>query len=205
MSADKNSSNASVGAQYTTFICNDDVILGRGLSSVKHPGNIFFRNLIKEKRAKYASSCRRQLKQDVSKEVLSIMLQRNTRFVRELKSEELIDLGHLSTNATKLWFIADHSTVLQKIKQALREFECKSEKKKETRNVSQHKVANHLHTYREDPSRGATAAWVQTETLTSKILENSSFNTVASNINPFQHQSTPGRHSQRLNTLLPKL
>jgi hypothetical protein len=115
---------ASKQVQYTTQLCETDVILGRGLSALKHPGNIFFRNVIKEKRVLYSSSCRRQFKKDVAQEVLSILLERNTRFVREVKSsDEKIEIGFSPDYNGKIWIIADEPTILQKIKQSLREIE----------------------------------------------------------------------------------
>lgn len=107
-------------ARFTTVIHENDVLLGRGVPVFTYPGNVRFRQLVTERKGRYTSSCRHQVKSDISREIISIVLERGGRFVREVKtSAEWEALG--IPKGTKAYVFVDDTTIEQKVKQALRE------------------------------------------------------------------------------------
>jgi hypothetical protein len=108
--------------RYTTIIGPNDVILGQGSSFIRTPGNLYFRQLLQERRGQYISTCRRKLKHEIAQQIIVKISDRNGRFLREVptSSREDIDL-HESSNNTKTWVIVDEKSVAVTIKQTLRD------------------------------------------------------------------------------------
>jgi hypothetical protein len=103
---------------FTTFTGPYDVLIGRGASISKLPGNAFFRQLLQERRDQYTSTCRRQLKNEIADQIIFQISQRNGRFLREVKKSEGDSDAAVET---KRWIIVDHKVVAATIKQTLRE------------------------------------------------------------------------------------
>jgi hypothetical protein len=104
------------------ILVNIDVLIGRGASISKFPGNILFRQLLNEQREQYTSRCRRRLKNDIAEQIIIQINQRGGRFLREViisedDDGEFLELSH----NTKRWMIVDKKSVKAKIKEALRE------------------------------------------------------------------------------------
>jgi hypothetical protein len=117
-------------ANLTTNAGVQDVILGRGLAANNHPGNQVFRKIIQERKREYSSSSRRQLKDNISKEIFNVFQSKGVRFLREVKTiEEADNLGLTYPLKSRTWLIVDDETIVHKIKQALREIISTSKKK----------------------------------------------------------------------------
>lgn len=109
---------------YTTEITNDDVLLGRGIPITNYSGNVRFRQLVVERKEMYCSTCQHQIKNELAREIIKIIKDENGgRFIREIKTTaEAKELGITSSiKDMKHWVILDDKTIMQKVKQALRE------------------------------------------------------------------------------------
>lgn len=73
------------------YITANDVLCGRGSSSVKHPGNRFFRSLVKDRQEEYAT-LRRQDKSALVREILQSIENRSGRFLRQLGTGEWVEV-----------------------------------------------------------------------------------------------------------------
>jgi CheY-like chemotaxis protein len=108
-----------------------DVLLGRGTPTVNYPGNVAFRQLIKQRKAEYTASSKHKTKDRMAREVMTQILDKGGRFLRCVDPIELEPLGlslpPLPDNNTaangdqKVWAAVDEEVALEKIKQALRD------------------------------------------------------------------------------------
>jgi hypothetical protein len=106
-------------SKYTMNVVPNDILIGRGMSGSCHPGNIFFRGLIEERRARYTSSSRRNIKKKIAEEIVAIVKQSKGRFLRPIMSpDEATELG--ITMEAKAWIIVNEAAIKQRIKQKLR-------------------------------------------------------------------------------------
>lgn len=90
------------------YIGDDDVLCGRGAPNIHHPGNQYFRSLVKARQEEY-SQVRRPDKVAVVASILNAIENRGGRFLRQLSSGE--------------WEEVHNAIAYEKVCQALREFQ----------------------------------------------------------------------------------
>lgn len=73
------------------FLTDHDVLCGRGAPNIHHPGNQYFRSLVKARQQEYGRA-RRQDKCIVVRSILNDIESRGGRFMREMSSGEWVDV-----------------------------------------------------------------------------------------------------------------
>ena len=100
---------------------NNDVLSGRGGGINNHPGNIIFRNWVKDRKESYNLAPNKVEKAKVSREIIELVLKSNGRF---LKREE-VDTGNQHSfgvgSTSQYWVEIEDSQAMAKTSQALRE------------------------------------------------------------------------------------
>ena len=102
------------------YITDHDVLCGRGAPNIHHPGNKYFRSLVKARQREYGQ-LRRQEKTAVVRSILNAIENRGGRFLRQLSCGE--------------WVQVHSAIAYEKACQALREFQ-------KTRNKSRKAICN---------------------------------------------------------------
>ena len=97
-------------------LSNADVLCGRGPGLSHFQGNLRFRELIEERKCRYAAAPKRKDKGEIAKEVYELVHDAGGRF---LKRED---------DDTDDWYCVDYAVAIEKCKQALREHDNKSAK-----------------------------------------------------------------------------
>lgn len=87
---------------------DDDVLCGRGAPNIHHPGNRYFRSLVKARQEEYGQ-LRRPEKTAVVASILNAIERRGGRFLRQLSSGE--------------WEEVHNAIAYEKVCQALREYQ----------------------------------------------------------------------------------
>lgn len=89
----------------------NDVLLGRGSALMFHPGNLRYRQLVRDRKAAYCSFDDQTHKQDIASSILDIIREDGGRFLerRENSSQE------------ETWCVVNDRRALEKTKQSLRE------------------------------------------------------------------------------------
>lgn len=124
----------------TTLLGDHDVLMGRGAVIDRNPGNVRFRELVRQVKPKYLNSTNRIEKHSIALEIYDTILRNNGRFVRQVVTlssgsnvpfEEDVQTtsmddfeAHLPCNSrtySKTLAAVDKKEALSKIKQALRE------------------------------------------------------------------------------------
>jgi len=90
------------------YVTSNDVLCGRGAPSIHHPGNQYFRSLVKARQEEYAS-LRRPDKSVIVREILQLIENRQGRFLRQVGTGE--------------WVEVHEAIRYEKTCQALREFQ----------------------------------------------------------------------------------
>ena len=101
-----------------TKITKNDILLGRGAPIINYVGNVSFRALVNTRKNEYNSTGRHQIKDEIARQIVLEVKQRNGRFLRKFDSNEV---GIIE--AEPAWTIADEDVILEKVKQALRDKE----------------------------------------------------------------------------------
>jgi hypothetical protein len=109
---------AKAKPKYYTQVGLNDILLGRGAPIINNEGNKRFRNLIIERKKRYITLCKHQDKNDIVYEIINIIISREGLFLKKID-----DKSRRSTLGFDAWEEADDSTIIQKVKQALRENE----------------------------------------------------------------------------------
>jgi hypothetical protein len=105
---------------YATSLKPNDVLLGRGVPYFTYSGNVSFRELAKERKHQYSTCGNRDMKHQLAQDIITIIAERDDRFLREIIDPiEATALG--VSPGTKAWAHVDTSTIVQKLKQAMRE------------------------------------------------------------------------------------
>lgn len=107
---------------YTTHLNQNDVLLGRGAPVFRYEGNVKFRKLVFARKLLYRNCLRNQTKNEIAKEIVSNVTSENGRFVREIKTSTEAALYGLE-RGTKAWVLVNQKTIMQKVKQTLRELD----------------------------------------------------------------------------------
>ena len=87
-----------------------DVMFGRGSATLKHAGNVVYRQLIQENKERYGKAPRYQ-KTRIAEEIVSKLKLQGSRFVKCRDSDSLY----------QYWIEVDQIEIVEKVKQALRE------------------------------------------------------------------------------------
>jgi hypothetical protein len=116
-----NNNSARDGLQVVQNIAQTDILLGRGAFCINHIGNVMFQDFCAGKRDGYNSTTNRKRKKDVVEGILNAIYAKGGRFLRSANETELVESGALLW--TRGWVLADHKSILLKIKQILREKE----------------------------------------------------------------------------------
>jgi hypothetical protein len=105
---------------YTISLNPNDVLLGRGVPYFTYSGNVRFRELAQERKHQYSTCGSREMKNQLAQDIITIIAERDGRFLREIiDPKEATALG--ISSGTSVWVHADASTIVQKVKQAMRE------------------------------------------------------------------------------------
>ncbi|GKZ00260.1 hypothetical protein MPSEU_000978900 [Mayamaea pseudoterrestris] len=108
------------GQSIITQIGSNDVLVGRGAPSNANEGNKRFRELVKQRKIQYATTKKRQMKDQIAKLIVETITSRNGRFLRKLESNaEAEQLG--ITDTTEVWLLVPTEHAIRKTKQALRD------------------------------------------------------------------------------------
>lgn len=127
----------------------NDVLFGRGAQINHYEGNRRFRELIKLKKDEYSATTNRQLKDAIAREIITIILSKNGRFLKRYEdtdhSKQHLTKPSFPSNSTsstsmgkgavtaekaqsfkdKVWISVNPEIAVEKAKQALRDQECK--------------------------------------------------------------------------------
>ena len=105
--------------QVVTELHPSDVLFGRGSGPNDHEGNIFFRELVAQRKAEYMATNHRQTKAKIARAIVETVFSNGGRFLKKLEPSEIQAFGlHAGTDA---YVIADDDTIMEKAKQALRQ------------------------------------------------------------------------------------
>jgi len=93
-------------------ISSNDVMLGRGSRSIGNPGNVAFRQIVRQRKEEYCATTNRKTKATIARQVMNVVYSRKGRFVRKVSPESEEDA----------WIVvADEDSILTKVKQSLRD------------------------------------------------------------------------------------
>lgn len=118
---------SSLKRTFVTETLPNDVLLGRGSHLVKYEGNIEFRRLIQERKGEYVLAVRHSHKDQIARDVISIVTSRNGRFLRKVDNPIEMKKFHIPTNMLSAWVLVETEVIVEKIKQAFRD-SCKDER-----------------------------------------------------------------------------
>ena len=117
---------SSGDGQCVTSFYPNDVLFGRGSGPNDHEGNVFFRRLVRERKAEYMNTNHRQTKTKIAREIVDTVRAKNGRFLKKMEAADAKRFG--IPKGADAWCTVDEDTVMEKAKQALRQ---KAEKEKE--------------------------------------------------------------------------
>lgn len=108
------------GTGYVVNLNKFDVLSGRGTGSYDHPGNHTFRQLVEKRKREYLSLNNRDInnKNLIAKEITEQVRSMGGRFLRTVRKEDRDSIGK---EGRMLCVYVDEPTVLEKVKQALRQ------------------------------------------------------------------------------------
>jgi hypothetical protein len=133
MSSKINTEVSKTSQRWTSELGENDVLLGRGK---RHPGNAQFYRLCRERKAKYVSSSRRDIKAKIAYEIYNVIASNNGKFVREITaSTEAATFQH--ELGTRIFVEVEKAAAYMKIKHTLRD-----DKTKALHNVRDNSTAN---------------------------------------------------------------
>jgi hypothetical protein len=122
MSSKINTEASKTSQRWVSELRESDVLLGRGK---RHPGNAHFYRLCRERKAKYVSSSRRDLKAKIAYEIYNVIASSNGKFVREITaSTEAATFQH--EIGTRIFVEVEKATAYTKIKHTLRDDKTKA-------------------------------------------------------------------------------
>jgi hypothetical protein len=106
-----------ISHRWTVKLNRNDVLLGRGK---RHPGNAFFYQLCRERKAKYISSSRRDLKSKVVDEIYNVITSNNGKFVCKITASTEAATFQLEVG-TRIFVEVEKAAAYTKIKHTLRD------------------------------------------------------------------------------------
>lgn len=99
-----------------------DILFGRGNGPNIRKGNILYRRAIKERKAEYIGARSREVKSQIAEEVISsLRAKTGARFLRKATARDATRLGIPKHQIGSAWVIVNEFTILEKVKQALRQ------------------------------------------------------------------------------------
>jgi len=97
-----------------------DVLMGRGTPSVRHDGNVFFRQQIWDRKELYVEKKANDEKEAVAMEVINAVSGKGGRFLQRITSlKKAIALG-VPEGVKDVWVLAPEDVVKVKVKQCFR-------------------------------------------------------------------------------------
>lgn len=115
-----NNKNNGGTSTVVTQLTPNDVLFGRGAPSIGNEGNVRFRQLVQSRKLEYIDTGKRQVKDWIARQVIQAVSIRQGRFLRKIES--LVEAEQLGApEGTPAWVLVEEGTVLQKVKQALRD------------------------------------------------------------------------------------
>jgi hypothetical protein len=109
----------SIPSSIITQLSENDVLLGRGEPSILNEGNIRFRQLVQSRKLEYLDADKRKTKDWIARQVVQAISSKQGRFLRRIRSPvEAVQMG--VPEGVKAWVRAHEGTIIQKVKQALR-------------------------------------------------------------------------------------
>jgi hypothetical protein len=136
-------------SSFVTQLTPNDVLFGRGAPSIGNEGNVRFRQLVQSRKREYVSTGKRQVKDWIARQVIHAVTLRHGRFLR--KVESLGEAERMGVpEGLQAWMMVEEETILQKVKQALRD--------RETGEDEETKSAQHAATNRSSSPRRAFVA-----------------------------------------------
>jgi hypothetical protein len=125
----KAASHETGTAGFVTKLSPNDVLFGRGAPAIENEGNVRFRKLVQSRKTEYVSTGKRQMKDWIARQVMQAVAQRKGRFLRKIES--LVEAEQMGVpDGVTAWAFVDDETVLQKVKQALRDRDVHTESDK---------------------------------------------------------------------------
>lgn len=109
---------------------DDDVLLGRGQPILNYPGNLKFRQLVKDNKQEYLASGKHAVKDEIARRIVKLITERGGRFLRKVDDQDERDFLKVPESVFHAWHVVDEQTSLQKVKQALREHPTKNNQAK---------------------------------------------------------------------------
>jgi hypothetical protein len=114
------SMTATAKQRFCTAVGPNDILLGRGAPIINNEGNKRFRELVTKRKKRYLASSRHQEKNIIADEIIGILAERDAKFLKKVEDKEVLEKAGFRHDAD-VWEEVDDSTVIQKVKQALRE------------------------------------------------------------------------------------
>jgi hypothetical protein len=99
-------------------ICQYDVLLGKGPLSHRNPGNKRFRDIVRDRRAEYATTNRRRVKDVIARQIVASVESNGGRFLRNIQFSNTNSNDNVTTIC---WIVVDRVVALEKVKQSLRD------------------------------------------------------------------------------------
>jgi hypothetical protein len=121
-----------------TKIHPHDVLLGKGSFSYRNPGNVIFREIIRNRRIEYTDTSRRRDKAIIAKQIVASVQSNGGNFLQQNNDYALSEVDNDCQNTSNriknlIWIVVDDATALAKVKQALRD--CQNRQKQLHRTI----------------------------------------------------------------------
>jgi hypothetical protein len=118
--ADTSSVQSSNPSGFVIVLAPNDVLLGRGAFSIGNEGNVRFRQLVQSRKVEYRNTSKRQIKDWIARQVVQAISFKKGRFLRRIES--LVEAEQMGVpEGVQVWVPVDEGTIIQKVKQALRD------------------------------------------------------------------------------------
>lgn len=124
---------------YITKLGPDDILCGRGSGPNDHEGNIRFRSLIAKRESEYRSTSNRLAKTKIAQDVINEVFKKNGRFLKKVGASEARRVG--IPKGVDAYVTASDDTIMEKVKQALRQNRDKSKAISPIKILSQHRAS----------------------------------------------------------------
>jgi hypothetical protein len=113
------------GANLVMELNPHDVLFGRGAPNCFYIGNLYYRDLIRPRKAAFMGTGRHRVKQQIAQDIFALIQAENGRFLRRITSSDEAKSFGLSKDIPA-YVMVKKEAALRKIKQALREDESKT-------------------------------------------------------------------------------
>eukprot|EP00977_Amphora_coffeiformis_P018956 scaffold6807_cov220-Amphora_coffeaeformis.AAC.24 len=111
----------------------NDVLMGRGAPSTDYPGNLNFRELVKQRRNEYVNAKRRKDKQVIAGEIIATVKRRGGRFLERMDTFRKTNKAGETQKITIWQTVDDRKVLLVKVKQLMRDVGPEAQEKRNLR------------------------------------------------------------------------